>query len=209
MNAFTDTPPAVVYVIDDDHSVRAALADLLASVGITAHTFASTGECLARCLPNTPACLVLDVRMPGQSGLDFQRQLQQAGLNWPIIFITGHGDIAMCAQAMKAGAIEFLEKPFREQALLDAIARGLDYARTRWQHAAIQQALQQRWQQLSTGERAVVQRVVQGLLNKQIAWELGVSEITVKVRRAQAMRKMQAQSVPDLVRLMEKLDVEK
>jgi len=202
------TPAPVVCIIDDDRSVRAALADLLACVDMAAHTFASVDEFLARPVPDAPVCLVLDVRMPGQSGMDFQRHLRQTGLDWPVIFITGHGDIAMCAQAMKDGAIEFLEKPFREQDLLDAIARGLACARTRWRRAALQKALQQRWRDLSAGERAVVHRVVQGQLNKQIAWQLGVSEITVKVRRAQAMRKMRAQSLPELVRLMEKLGVE-
>jgi len=197
----------VACIIDDDPSVRAALQDLLASVGMQVCTFACTRDFLAHPLPDAPACLVLDVRMPGQSGLDFQRQMQQQGLHLPVIFITGHGDIAMCAQAMKAGAIEFLAKPFREQDLLDAIQHGIARERARRRREAAARALQARWESLNAGERAVVRLVVQGQLNKQIAWQLHCSEITVKVRRAHAMRKMQVQSLADLVRLTEQLGV--
>jgi len=198
---------AIVYIIDDDSSVRTALEDLLASVGIATRSFASTQDFLAHRLTDAPGCLVLDVRMPGQSGLDFQRQMQTLALHLPVIFITGHGDVAMCAQAMKAGAIEFLEKPFREQDLLDAIHHGITRDHQRRSRAQVAHALQARWASLVAGERDVVRLVVQGLLNKQIAYQLQLSEITVKVRRANAMRKMQAKSLADLVRMVESLGV--
>jgi len=199
---------AVIYLIDDDNKVREALTDLLCSVGLQVQSFASVEAFLNQAVKqDLPACLLLDVRMPGQSGLDFQRQMQQQGLHLPVIFITGHGDIAMCAQAMKAGAIEFLAKPFREQDLLDAIQHGIARERARRRREAAARALQARWESLNAGERAVVRLVVQGQLNKQIAWQLHCSEITVKVRRAHAMRKMQAQSLADLVRLTEQLGV--
>ncbi|MCH7863137.1 response regulator transcription factor [Sphingomonas sp. NPDC092331] len=195
----------VVYIVDDDASVRAGLEDLLASVGIACRAFSSTQAFLAHSLSEAPGCLVLDVRMPGQSGLDFQRQMKDLGIGLPVIFVTGHGDIAMTARAMKAGAIEFLAKPFDEQALLDAINEGIARDRVRRREAAGLAHLRALHRTLTPGEREVMELVARGLLNKQIAAELGVREITVKVRRGQVMRKMGAQSVPDLVRIHDRL----
>ena len=201
----TGTVNPVVYVIDDDHSVRAALEDLFASVGLRVLTFGSTKEFLAHAMEDAPGCLVLDVRMPGQSGMDFHRQMVGLGIALPVVFITGHGDIAMGVKAMKNGAIEFLTKPFRDQDLLEAIQDGIEQDRERRRNGAIESALKARWASLTAGEQDVVRLVVQGLLNKQIASRLSISEITVKVRRGHAMRKMQAQSLADLVRITEKL----
>lgn len=205
MTTSTETEPAadrpVVYIVDDDASIRAALEDLLASVGLHALTFGSTREFLAHPLEDAPGCLILDVRMPGQSGMDFHRQMAAQGIELPVIFITGHGDIAMGVEAMKNGAIEFLAKPFREQSLLDAIHGGIEKDRARRGSAAHAAALQARWAALSPGEQEVVRYVVQGWLNKQIAAQLHVSEVTVKVRRAHAMRKMHAGSLAELVRI--------
>ena len=198
-------PSPIVYVIDDDASVRAALEDLLASMGLQVRAFASTGEFLAHAMEDAPACLVLDVRMPGQSGLDFHRTMASHGLHLPVVFITGHGDIAMGVNAIKEGAIEFLTKPFRDQELLDAIHKGIGLNRLQRREGDLLGALQQRWDTLNTGERAVVAGVVRGRLNKQIAADLGVSEITVKVRRAQLMRKMGARTLVDLVRMYDRL----
>lgn len=198
-------PSPIVYVIDDDASVRAALEDLLASMGLQVRAFASTGEFLAHALEDAPACLVLDVRMPGQSGLDFHRTMASHGLHLPVVFITGHGDIAMGVNAIKEGAIEFLTKPFRDQELLDAIHKGIEIDRLQRREGDVLGALQQRWDTLNTGEREVVAGVVRGRLNKQIAADLGVSEITVKVRRAQLMRKMGARTLVDLVRMYDRL----
>lgn len=195
----------VVYVIDDDPSVRAALEDLLASVGLQVLAFASTADFLCHPRADGPACLVLDVRMPGQGGVEFHRGLQADGLALPTVFITGHGDIAMGVAAMKAGAIEFLTKPFREQELLDAINHGLNASLQQRSEQSAQQALLARWQGLSAGERQVLAGVVRGRLNKQIAADLGISEITVKVRRGQVMRKMEARSLVDLVRMYDLL----
>lgn len=200
-----DGPTPIVYLIDDDASVRAGLEDLLASVGIECRAFASTQAFLAQPLVDAPGCLVLDVRMPGQSGLDFQRQLKGLGIGLPVIFVTGHGDIAMTARAMKAGAIEFLAKPFDEQALLDAINDGIARDRARRREATGLARLRALHGTLTMGEREVMELVAQGLLNKQIAARLNVSEVTVKVRRGQVMRKMHAQSVPDLVRIHDRL----
>lgn len=200
-----DDDPPVVIVIDDDPSVRAALADLLGSVGLQAQLFASTQAFLRSERIDAPGCLVLDIRMPGQSGLDFQRTMADADIHLPVIFITGHGDIPMSVRAMKAGAIEFLTKPFRDQDLLDAIQQGIEKDRIRRREAAAAADLRARYGSLNEGERAVLARVVSGLLNKQIAADLGVSEITVKVRRSQVMRKMQAKSLADLVKIAEKL----
>ena len=203
------TPPAegapIVYVIDDDASVRAALEDLLASMGLQVRAFASTQAFLDHPRDDAPACLVLDVRMPGQSGLDFHRSMADLGLQLPVVFITGHGDIAMGVNAIKAGAIEFLTKPFRDQELLDAIHKGIALDRERRREGEALGELQARWQTLSAGEREVVDGVVRGRLNKQIAADLGVSEITVKVRRAQVMRKMEARTLVDLVRMYDRL----
>lgn len=200
------TPP-IVYVIDDDHSVRAALDDLFASVGLQVRSFGSAREFLAHPPDDAPGCLVLDIRMPGQSGLDFHRQMGDLGIRLPTVFITGHGDIAMGVEAMKNGAIEFLTKPFRDQDLLDAIQQGIEKDRSRRRNEAIVSELKDRWRSLTAGEQEVTRGVIQGLLNKQIAASLNVSEITVKVRRGQAMRKMQAASLIDLVRLIEKADI--
>lgn len=202
--------PETVYVIDDDASVRAAIEDLLLSVGLAVSAFGATRDFLAhlqRNPPEGPACLVLDIRMPGQSGMEFRRQMLEQGLRFPTIFITGHGDIPMSVEAMKTGAIEFLTKPFRDQDLLDAIQQGISLDRQRRAQEGHLLALHSRWSSLSGGEQSVLIGVVRGLLNKQIAAELDVSEITIKVRRSQAMRKMEAGSVAELVRMMEKLSI--
>ncbi|WP_313435974.1 response regulator transcription factor [Stenotrophomonas sp.] len=198
-------PVPIVYVVDDDASVRAALEDLLASMGLQVRAFASTQAFLDHPRSDAPACLVLDVRMPGQSGLDFHRSMGALGLQLPVVFITGHGDIAMGVNAMKDGAIEFLTKPFRDQELLDAIHKGIALDRERRREGEALGELQARWNTLSTGECEVVDGVVRGRLNKQIAADLGVSEITVKVRRAQVMRKMGARTLVDLVRMYDRL----
>ena len=199
---------ALVYIVDDDASVRAAIEDLLASVGLCVRLrrHARVSGPLAAAAARGPACLVLDIRMPGQSGMDFRRQMLEMGLKLPTIFITGHGDIPMSVEAMKTGAIEFLTKPFRDQDLLDAIQQGIALDRQRRALDAGEQA-RACWQSLSPGEQEVVVGVVRGLLNKQIAADLGVSEITVKVRRGQAMRKMQVRTLADLVRALERLDI--
>ncbi|MDA8450527.1 response regulator transcription factor [Acidovorax sp. NCPPB 3859] len=197
----------IVYVVDDDPSVRAALEDLLASVGLRVRGFASPRDFLAHGLADAPGCLVLDVRMPGQSGMDFHRQMVELGIALPVVFMTGHGDIAMGVEAMKNGAIEFLTKPFRDQSLLDAIQNGIQKDRARRVHEAQASVLRERWGALNAGEQDVVRLVVQGLLNKQIAAQLNISEITVKVRRGHAMRKMQAGSLAELVKLTGKLGV--
>lgn len=201
-------PAPIVYVVDDDPSVRAALEDLLASMGLQVRAFASTQAFLEHDLEDAPACLVLDVRMPGQSGLEFHRTMGSHGLQLPVVFITGHGDIAMGVNAIKDGAIEFLTKPFRDQELLDAIHKGIEIDRQRRREGEALDALQQRWNTLNAGEREVVDGVVRGRLNKQIAGDLGVSEITVKVRRAQVMRKMGARTLVDLVRMYDRLQAE-
>jgi len=192
-------------VIDDDISVRSALEDLLASVGLEVRTFASIRQFLTHQLEDIPSCLILDVRMPEQSGMDFHRKMEGLGLNLPVVFITGHGDIAMSVKAIKAGAIEFLTKPFRDQELLDAIHQGIEQNHAQRQQDAIVAKLRSCWLLLNEGEREVVKLVVQGLLNKQIAYQLGLSEVTVKVRRSNAMRKMRANSLANLVRLTEKI----
>lgn len=201
----TDADGAIVYVVDDDESVRLALEDLLASVGLSVLSYGSIQAFLSAKLPDIPGCLVLDVRMPGQSGLEFQQQMTTLGIRLPVIFITGHGDIAMSVRAMKNGAIEFLTKPFRDQELLDAIQHGIEKDRLRRAEQRLAETLRDRWQALTPGEQIVMQLVVQGQLNKQIAGELGVSEITVKVRRGQVMRKMNAKSITDLVRISDRL----
>jgi len=192
---------AIVLVIDDDRSVRDALQRLLESVGRQVRCFESCADFLAWERPDIPGCLVLDVRMPGQDGLDFQRQLVEDGTQLPIVFVSGHGDIPMSVRAMKAGAIEFLTKPFREQDLLSAVDEGLRANREQRRLAGERAVLQARLDALTAGEHDVLRKVIKGLLNKQIAADLGISEITVKVRRGRLMRKMQAGSLADLVQM--------
>ena len=198
-------PNSIVFVVDDDASLREALKSLIRSVGLTVELFGSTQEFLNRKRPEVASCLVLDIRLPGTSGLDFQRKLTEANIFIPIIFITGHGDIAMSVRAMKAGAIEFLTKPFRDQDLLDAIHTGLERDRARRQRESEIAILRDRFEWLTPREREVLPLVVFGLPNKQIAAEIGTSETTVKVHRSQLMRKMGANSLPELVRMAERL----
>ncbi|OBS33481.1 response regulator transcription factor [Pseudomonas syringae] len=203
--AASPTEEPIIYVLDDDLSVRSSLEDLLASVGLRSMLFGSTREFLDTPRPDAPGCLILDIRMPGMSGLDFQEHMARSGISLPVIFITGHGDIPMSVRAMKAGAVEFLTKPFRDQDLLDAIQQGLAQDRSRRQNAAVEAELQRRHASLNLGEQQVMELVVSGLLNKQIAARLNVSEITVKVRRGSVMRKMEADSLADLVKFAERL----
>lgn len=200
-----ETPRPTVYVIDDDPSVRDGLDSLLRSVGYETGTFSSPRDFLLHPRADTPSCLVLDVRMPDASGLDFQAELGRTGDAIPIIFLTGHGDVPMSVRAMKAGAVEFLLKPFREQDLLDAIREALAKDRALRERMAAAADLQERLATLTSREREVMALVAGGLLNKQIAAELGLQEITVKVHRGQAMRKMRAQSVADLTRMADAL----
>jgi FixJ family two-component response regulator len=203
MNDQAEQP--VVFVIDDDPSIRDSLKSLLGSVGLSVEPLSSTAEFLRSKLPDVPCCLVLDVRLPGLSGLDFQAELAKSNIRIPIIFITGHGDIPMSVKAMKAGAIEFLTKPFRDQDLLDAVQLGLERDRARRDQEMPLAELRQRFDMLTPREQQVMSFVTAGLMNKQIAGEIGVSEITVKVHRGNVMRKTGARSLADLVRMADLL----
>jgi FixJ family two-component response regulator len=196
---------STVLVIDDDPDLRASVGRLLRSLGLDAQLFASISDFLKSDPPDGPTCLVLDVRLPGQSGLDLQRELATANRELPIIFITGHGDIPMSVQAMKGGAIEFLTKPFRDQDLLDAIQLGLSRDRARRENEKALTALRERFESLSAREREIMIQVARGRLSKQIACDIGITEATVKVHRSRLMRKMKARSLPALGRMADKL----
>ena len=200
-------PQSIVFVVDDDASVRNSLKSLIRSVGLQVELFGSAQEFLQRKRPDVPACLILDIRLPGISGLDFQRKLTETNNPIPIIFITGHGDIPMSVRAMKGGAVEFLTKPFRDQDLLDAIHVALERDRARRQREDEIATLKDRFEWLTPREREVLPLVVSGLPNKQIADKIGTSETTVKVHRGQLMRKMGADSLPELVRMAERIGI--
>jgi FixJ family two-component response regulator len=201
------SPQNVVFVIDDDASLRESLSSLLRSIGLHVELFDSAAQFLKSKLPDVPSCLVLDVRLPGLSGLDFQAELIKSDVRVPIIFITGHGDIPMSVRAMKAGAIEFLTKPLREQDLLDAVQTGLDRDRARRESDKTVTEIRSKYESLTAREQEVIGYVASGLMNKQIAGEIGISEITVKVHRGNLMRKMGAKSLAELVRMVDALGI--
>jgi FixJ family two-component response regulator len=207
MNRKAAATGPTVFVVDDDASVRDALSSLLRSVDLEVETFGSAVEFLRAKLPDAPSCLVLDVRLPGVSGLDFQGELVKSGIHIPIIFVTGHGDIPMTVKAMKAGAVEFLTKPFRDQDMLDAIQVALERDRTRREQDGRITQLKGLYESLTSREQEVIGHVTAGLMNKQIAAEMGVSVITVKVHRGNVMRKMGAKSLTDLVRMADALGI--
>ena len=208
MNSPAKQSPPVVFVVDDDLAVRESLDSLIRSVGLRVETFSSAQEFLRHKLPEAPACLVLDIRMPGRSGLDLQHELAAEERTTPIIFITGHGDIPMSVRAMKAGAVEFLTKPFRDRDLLDAIHQAIQRDQAALQRRADLAEVQTRYELVTPREREVMRLVVGGMMNKQIAARLGTTEITVKIQRGSVMKKMKATSVADLVRLADKLGIE-
>jgi FixJ family two-component response regulator len=206
----TKSPPeqsSVVLIVDDDPSIRTALARLFKSVGFQTEVFASAADMLQSRLPDTPSCLVLDVRLPGQSGLDFQTELVKRNYHIPIIFMTGHGDIPMSVKAMKAGAIDFLPKPFRDQDMLDAVSKAIENDRKRHDDEKAVAGLKVQYALLTSREREILALVAAGLMNKQVAAEIGIAEITVKIHRGHIMRKMGAKSLADLVRMADVLGV--
>lgn len=197
----------IVYLVDDDAAILRALQRLIRSVGLEVETFGSANEFLKHDPPDGPACVVADIRMPGLSGLDLQKELQSSGLNIPVIFLTGHGTVPISVRAMKGGAVDFLQKPVDEQLLLDGIHRAIEIDKKERKERKRQDLLQSRLSSLTTREREVFAQVIQGLLNKQIAFELGTSEKTIKVHRSRVMQKMQAASLADLVRMGERLGI--
>ena len=207
MSVIMTPEQSTVLVVDDDASVREALSDLFQSIGLSVEVFASAQELAKKGQPEGPCCLVLDVRLPGKSGLDFQHELNAADVRVPIIFLTGHGDIPMSVRAMKAGAVEFLTKPFREQDLLDAVQTALESDRLNREDEKLTATLRQRFASLTPREQTILALVVAGRRNKQIAFEIGTSEVTVKVHRTNLMRKMQAASLADLITMASKLGI--